>query len=287
MQKIDLISKINQKILDSLDKGIVPWHKPWVNGIPSNYISKRPYHNQNFVILCSNEYPSPYYLSYLQTQQLGGKIKSGSKGHMIIFWKIINKIMDRDGESKLETFPLARLSYVFNLSQTTLWDDEKHRESSIVKHNNPIDECEQFINTLFPAPVIVPSLKDAALERKEDKILIPPITNFDTAEHYYAALFHEIIHWTGQPNRLNRDMEGHFGDTKYSFEELVAEIGSSYLCGVYGISPKVVDNSLSYINGWAKEFKRDPNIIMKASKLAFQAVEFLLPEHKSEINEAA
>lgn len=51
---------------------------------------------------------------------------------------------------------------------------------------------------------------------------------------YYATLLHELVHWTGHGTRLARPF-GHFGDERYRFEELVAELGSGFLCARFGL----------------------------------------------------
>ena len=59
-------------------------------------------------------------------------------------------------------------------------------------------------------------------------------------------------------------------------EELIAELGSSFLCGLCGISTKVIDNQASYISGWLEHVERDPVYFMKAASQAQRAVNFIL-----------
>lgn len=57
---------------------------------------------------------------------------------------------------------------------------------------------------------------------------MPELQVFRDAESYYATAAHELCHWTQHPSRLDRDL----GGTGYAMEELVAEIGTAFLCGV-------------------------------------------------------
>jgi antirestriction protein ArdC len=66
-----------------------------------------------------------------------------------------------------------------------------------------------------------------------DFVQMPPFEAFRDAESYYATLAHECTHWTRHDSRLARDL-GHkrWGDAGYAMEELVAELGSAFLCAV-------------------------------------------------------
>jgi len=88
-------------------------------------------------------------------------------------------------------------------------------------------------------------------------------------------LFHEIIHWTSHPTRLNRNASGRYGDNEYAYEELVAELGSAYLCSLCGISNMTLDNTTSYIDGWIKLMKSDAKLLLKVSTDAMKAIRVL------------
>jgi antirestriction protein ArdC len=274
MKRTDLYDAINNKILAAMENGSIPWQKPWLNGLPLNLISKKPYHGVNFILLSIGDYISPYYLTYNQVQNLGGKINKGEHGQSVIFWKIQSgSVVEADGSVTNKTFPLLRYSTVFNVTQTTLWDDPKYKSLSVIEGNSRIETCEQIIKNVYPAPIIEHSLLGASYSLTLDKIKIPPIERFLTVEEYYASLFHELIHWTGSKKRLNRIVSLDRKSKEYAFEELIAEIGSAYLCGYAGIVPKVIDNSASYIEGWMRRIKEDAKVFVNASKLAAEAVE--------------
>jgi antirestriction protein ArdC len=66
-----------------------------------------------------------------------------------------------------------------------------------------------------------------------------------------------------------------FGSNDYSKEELVAEIGASFLCGICGIENRTIDNSAAYIQSWIKRFKEKPKLLVEASAKAQKAVDYI------------
>jgi len=109
---------------------------------------------------------------------------------------------------------------------------------------------------------------------------MPDIKQFDSPEDYYASFFHELIHSTGHISRLGR--EGvvnpmQFGSNSYSCEELVAEMGASFLCSSVQIDYDcIVENNASYLAGWLKVLKEDTKFIFKAAAEAQKAVDYIL-----------
>ena len=69
-----------------------------------------------------------------------------------------------------------------------------------------------------------------------------------------------------------------FGDTNYSKEELVAEMGAAFLCGVAGIEHRTCDNSAAYIQGWLRTLQDDKRLLISAAAQAQRAADFILGE---------
>jgi antirestriction protein ArdC len=101
---------------------------------------------------------------------------------------------------------------------------------------------------------------------------------------YYSVLFHELTHSTGHVKRLNRETLKdalHFGDTNYSKEELVAEMGAAFLAGLTGIEQVTIENSAAYLNAWIRRLKGDPKLVISAAAQAQKAADHIL-NHKPE-----
>jgi len=110
----------------------------------------------------------------------------------------------------------------------------------------------------------------------QDFIQLPPFGTFRDAESHAATLAHELTHWTRHASRLNRDFgQKRFGDDGYAVEELVAELGSAFLCADLQITPEVRDDHASYLAHWLKVLKRDKRAIFTAASHASKAVDFL------------
>ncbi|MCB1694071.1 MAG: antirestriction protein ArdC, partial [Pseudomonadales bacterium] len=110
----------------------------------------------------------------------------------------------------------------------------------------------------------------------EDFIRMPPFECFRDAECHAATLAHELTHWTRHPSRLDRDLgRKRFGDAGYAMEELVAELGSAFLCADLRITPEVRDDHASYLACWLEVLKNDKRAIFTAASHASKAAEFL------------
>lgn len=114
---------ITDRILELLDKGVVPWRKPWSggqDGVPRNLVSGRPYRGINaFLLSCFGG--SPWWVTFKQAGSLGGHVRKGAKGMPVIFWKQVQiedpKEKDERGRPRKKTVPMLRQYTVFNLEQ--------------------------------------------------------------------------------------------------------------------------------------------------------------------------
>jgi antirestriction protein ArdC len=281
MNRESIYNKVTETIIQKLKSGKIPWKNPMQGFLPMNFFSKHFYQGINWILLNHLDFKSPYYLTFLQTQQKGGQILKGSKGFPVIFWKILKGNPDENG--KQDQFPLIRFSKVFNLTQTTLYSDDKEKELI-----SKLPTAEKLLADIIAKhnPVIDYNFRGKAFyNRSTHSICTPPIDQFTNPNSYFDALFHELIHWTGKD--LNRDKsKNKFGDDNYAFEELVAEIGSSYLCALAGINSEI-ENQSAYIQNWLPKIEEDNMLIIKASTAAKQAVNFLIDNEEQIQSEAA
>lgn len=162
--------------------------------------------------------------------------------------------------------PYLKYSYAFNLSQTSLYN--------AAESNTGIISADELISQMQNIPLIKNNYRRCSYNLIDDYISLPFINGFDSTGEYYSALFHEIIHSTGHPSRLNR-ISIHDSKDEYSEEELVAELGSAYLCSMCGISNEVLDNQAAYLQGWYGKLSSDPSILIRASIQAKNAVGYL------------
>ena len=115
---------------------------------------------------------------------------------------------------------------------------------------------------------------------------MPPFETFRDAESYAATLAHELAHWTKHGTRLARDMgRVRWGDEGYAKEELVAELGSAFLCADLDITPEVRADHAAYIASWLKALKDDKRLIFAAAAHAQRAADYLHDLQSGEIEE--
>lgn len=261
----EVYKKITNQIQEKLQQGTLPWKKSWIIGLPQNMISKHYYTGINFLSLCTADYPSPFYMTFLQCKEKEGFINAGERGNLIVFWKMLEPKEEQSGNQQ-EQQPYIQYSYVFNLSQTTLYKPDTDPKQIL--------DCEKIITEMKVKPVIKNNHSRCCYYPTADYISLPKINDFNSPEDYYSTLFHELVHWTGHQERLNRFVSKKHMDEVT--EELVAELGSSFLCGLCGISATVIDSQASYIDGWLSRVEKDPVYFIRASSAAHKAVSFIL-----------
>jgi len=294
----DVYTEVTDYVVASLEKGDIIWNKPWNSyGLPKNVTGCKPYRGWNafllnFVCLIRN-YSVPYFITYLQAQQLGGNVKRGERGCQIIYWAAVKSkyqtvlVIDEHTGREKEVPAMIRvpkLHTVFNIAQTegiTFAIDESPKRSDTEK----IEACEQIIAGMPKQPPIHHMGNRACYVPSLDEVYMPEQSLFIADENYYSTLFHELAHSTGHSSRLNREElmnSDMFGGKVYSQEELTAELTAAYLCGVSGIKLKTIDNSAAYIKGWLAKLKNDNKFFLKAARQARAAADYILNQPQDE-----
>jgi antirestriction protein ArdC len=168
------------------------------------------------------------------------------------------------------------------------------KTDGIASSFDPIAEAERIINEMPNTPRIENNGGNRAYYMPAtDSIHMPALAQFKTAEGYYATLFHEMVHSTGHFTRLERfkktkeEFNAHH-KKEYSFEELVAELGSCFLCGEAGIlNEDITDDAAAYLQGWIKPLQSNTDWIIKASGMATKATEYILNKTAKEQTKTA
>lgn len=284
-EKVDVYALVTNRIIELLEAGTVPWRKPWTDrGIPMNAISKRPYGGINVMLLNSYDFPTNNFLTWNQIKEVGGSVIKGEKGTFVVFTKITEKEVEKNGSMGKEKKSMLRYYKVFNVEQCKdLPPGLMPKEEGTIE---PLIECYSIVETMKNPPKIIHKKADAFYVPSEDYINMPKRKSFKSIEDYYGVLFHELIHSTGHQTRLARKEvceNSSFGSEPYSHEELVAEIGSCYLKSYAGLPIADMSNNAAYIKGWLDVFKGDKRILIKASSQSQKAVDYILnPKVKEE-----
>lgn len=276
---MDIYQIVADRILEELEKGIIPWQKPWhgAQGGAYNLVSKRPYSFINQILLKHQD----AYVTYKQAKDLGGNVKKGAKSEMVVFWKMFpsktETEKDENGNDVPKLIPMLRYYNVFWIG-----DCEGITVESVepIEHD-PIEEAENIITAYIEHEGIklrnTEATNEAYYSPASDAINVPCLSQYEIVEEYYSTLFHEMTHSTGHPKRLNRiNTKAAFGSDDYGKEELVAEMGAAMLVNICGIeSSKSFRNSTAYIQNWMNAIKADKRLVVSAAGKAEKAVRYI------------
>ena len=278
--------RITERIVSLLEQGTVPWHKPWQvkTGLPRNLVTQKPYRGINPFLLMAMSYESPHWLTLRQANQLGGTVKKGEKSCPVVFWKQM-QIEDKEKEES-KRIPLLRLYHVFNVAQCEGLKNVPTTEVDAFA----VTEAAEIVAKMPQSPVIKHGMTAAYYSPHEDCVGMPERKRFNTEDAYHSTLFHELVHSTGHEKRLKRlsitERNG-YGSDPYCKEELIAELGSAFLCGQAGIVERTIDDSASYLQGWLKRLQEDKTLIVYAAAQAQKAADFILGKKFVESPEVA
>ena len=287
--------KVADRIIALLDQGGLP---PWEAGFQAavlgpnrNAVSGAPYRGINFLLtgmtLNQRGYHDPRWLTFNQAKALGGSVKRGEKGTNIVFWKTLNHEDDAEAEAaapgrrRRGSIPMARQYTVFNAEQTEGCALKPLDPPELYGHD-PIEAAERIVREMPDPPPIIVSAVFAGSPRYQpdtDRIDVPDLGLYRRPERYYCALFHELVHSTGHPKRLNRLTEEHRSDRglhAYGKEELVAGLGSAMLSALAGIAEANEVNDAVYLRGWRDAINADKTMVIRAAGLAQRAVDHIV-----------
>ena len=196
---------------------------------------------------------------------------------------------------------MLRYYTVFNAEQTEgcrLPNDAKDG-ATFEPTFDPIDACEAIYANMPNRPRLEHDATMAVTRGQRfeayyssgiDTVVMPRREAFDSPEFYYSVLFHELTHSTGASHRLNRPTLNQaikFGDTNYSKEEIVAEMGASFLAGHTGIEQVTLTNNAAYLAGWIKALKGDAKLVIVAAAAAQKATDYILNRQTETAQETA
>ncbi len=291
--RTNLYDEVTARIVGELEAGRVPWVQPWgrpggtVPGLPRNALTARHYSGVNVLILWSavieHGFPSQGWLTFKQTLEAGGAVRKGERGTTVVyadrFVPEAEKARAAATGDPAKAVPFLKRFTVFNVAQ-----------------------CEGLRPGLAPEPVPLPEREivpvaesviaasgvdfriggnQAFYVPSRDFVQVPPQPAFFEQINYYRTCLHELTHATGHPSRLDRKLTTGFGTKDYAREELVAEMGSAFLCASLGIVPTV--RHADYLASWLDVLREDNRAIFRAASAATKAADWLLARYAEHI----
>jgi antirestriction protein ArdC len=283
----DIYQRITDQIVSELEKGVRPWMKPWSTEGLANRVTRPLRHNgvgyQGINVLMlwgeamAKGYAAPIWMTFKQALVLGGCVRKGEKGSLVVYANSITRT-ETDNETNEEI--ATQIHYlkgytVFNVEQIAELPTHYYAKPA---PRTPVIQRIEHVEHFFAATraVVRHGGDRACYVAGTDHIQMPPLDSFRDAESYYATLAHEETHWTKHPSRLDRDLgRKRWGDESYAMEELVAELGSAFLCADLELTPELRDDHAAYIDNWLRVLKGDKRAIFAAASHAQRAADFL------------
>lgn len=296
MEKVNVYQMVTDRIISELEKGIIPWHKPWsgaglADGGAVNYVSRKPYSTLNQLLLGREG----EYLTFKQIKALNGKVKKGAKASMVVFFTMIKSQkhkQDNNSNDAIEIkeylVPVLKYYHVFHVNDCEGIESKIKEGEPIEPSIQPIEAADNIISGYLDREKKLRFQNDKPSSRAYysphyDKVVVPMMSQYQKAEEYYSTTFHELTHSTIPPYRCNRKAENEnafFGNEDYSREELVAELGSAMICNAIGMDcEKAFKNSVAYIQSWLKALQNDNKMIVWAASRAEKAAKYIMNIH--------
>ncbi|WP_082545679.1 MULTISPECIES: ArdC family protein [unclassified Sphingomonas] len=289
MSKIDLHQQITDQLVAAIEAGAKPWARPWTaagGSIVPVRSNGEAYRGINVLLLwaaaMAKGYGSGRWMTFNQAKAFGGMVRKGEKATQIVFFKTLEVEADKDGGSDegegTRKVGMLRGYHVFNVDQIDGLPDRFAPAPVAIVAGKERDAAAEAAIRSSGARIVEDGGERAYYHRGTDDIHLPAFDRFTTVGGYLATMAHEVVHWTGAPHRLDRTKGKAFGDADYAFEELVAEIGSAFVCARLGVAGEHIDNHAAYVGNWLQALKNDKRAIFRAASLAQAAADMVLAE---------
>lgn len=268
-------------VLEAMERLGSDWIKPWTSNAVGTLNPTTDKHYRgvlNQIILgitaWKKDYSHGLWAGFGQWKKAGHCVDKGQKSTYILRPKMVKR-SDDDGDRTVCIGFMG--AAVFNVHQL------KNADSAIAQFATFADEPELPEDNRHCAidswvdrtgANIHHGSQSAFYRPGTDSIHMPDFGVFKDAGYYYGTLLHELTHWTGAKDRLNR-LSDRFDRADYAREELVAELGAAYLCHDHGIEPTPRDDHAQYLNNWMQALRTDSGAIFDAAKKSTAACRFL------------
>lgn len=286
----DIYATVTDQLIAAIEAGAGSWRMPWHHsGAPvmrPTSVAGRRYSGINRLVLWATADASGYvsgtWATYQQWRTSGAQVRKGEVGTHVILWKKVERAdataeIGADGEGRARFF--ARSFVVFNHDQVDGLEGVPGKEIAPV--STTIAEALAFLEGVG-VPVEY-GLHDAHYRPDLDKVFMPERQAFDSDLDLVSTLAHEDIHAVGHVSRLARETlrDYHKERSIRAREELVAELGASYLMADLGLAYTPRPDHAAYLSSWLGALRHDPKAIFTAAAQAQAAADWMHGAHKA------
>lgn len=291
MKTTDIYEQVTNRIIEQLEQGVVPWKSPYLSkvGFPRNFSTGKAYQGINVFLLGSHRFTSPYFLTFIQAKELGGHVRKGERGSMVVKYGTYTKHEDAAAvaEEEAEKRRFLKAYTVFHASQIEGIEFPPPENLPELSVTEKTDRAREIIAGMPKAPVIQYGSAIPCYRPGSDSVHMPEPGYFSSEEALFSTLFHELAHSTGHASRLARpslmenkgiDAAGDTARKVYAEEELVAEMSASFLNAHAGIMEDELANSAAYLQSWinALKSKDAKGWVIRAASQAQKAANYIL-----------
>ena len=286
--RVDIYARITDRIVADLERGVRPWIQPWSAAHTTGRVTRplryngQPYSGINVILLwietIARGFVSPIWMTFRQAAELGAHVRKGEKGAIVVYASRFTKTETDDRGDEVERdIPFLKAYTVFCVDQIEGLPDHCYGRPAA-----GVDPVERIVHAdaFFAATgaIIRHGGTRAFYSPSLDHIQMPPFESFRDAASYVAVLSHEATHWTAAKHRVNRDLSRYAKDSsERAREELIAELGSVFLCADLGIASELEPrpDHASYLDSWLKVLSNEKRFIFSAAAHAQRAVAYL------------
>ena len=277
-------------MVEDCEKNNIPWQQPYITANqPISVATGKHYRGLNILMLLMASFRAnwqdPRWGTYSRWKAMGGQVRKGSSGTIATYYKMVPWKTTNPDTNKIEETqrPFMRYFTLFNAEQCDgiepLLLDKGRAAQNIETADNYLTSAGAKVQYSHAPPYY---------NYKKDYINLLHKDNYKDTKHstatesFYSAWTHELTHWTGNKERNDRVMTGDQQSDEYAFEELIAELGSIFLCQKLGIALEPRVDNAAYMASWIKRIRSDNNALIRATKLAQHAIDYI--DQVSDIN---
>jgi antirestriction protein ArdC len=278
-QAQDIAQQVTNEVIQAIENGTEcgKWIRPWAvtASMPVNAVTGKAYNGTNALMLLIR-HGGGEFAGYGQWQTIGAQVTKGSKA-IGIYLPMIRASKELQANGKPKMIPIGfKAGNVFAAHQVEGYE----APVAAVNDNFCVHaQADTQIAYMVSQGCTVNHGGDQAMfVPSTDNVHMPNQSQFPIESDYYATMLHELVHWTGGKARLNRGeaQRTKYESNAYAFEELVAELGATFLCGELGVELGDRNDHIKYISGWLSIMKGDKNAIMAAASQASKAVDVIM-----------
>jgi|GEM_PF-1223201 len=296
LEKQELVNNI----IKLMERDNLSFQEMWKDSkTPFNPLTDKKYKGSNNLRLSTSaliqNFKDPRWMTFNQAKEKGYIIKKGAKSTSIYYYQYMDRLTkkpfdvrrienlaeeEREKYKKENVYSLLKKYNVFNAEQID--GIEKYQDEIDISKRNDI--LEKILSN-SEASIYYDQTEKAFYNLKKDTIHLPGKENFTNIENLYSVALHEMAHSTGHEKRLNRNMEGTFGDKDYAKEELIAEFSSVFMQQEINlkIDDRQLENNAAYIKSWNNVLKENPEILFEAIKEAQKVNDYILEPYRKEL----